>query len=198
MGGRRGQEGKRGDQVARSLGVKPFKPRSCLCLWLSFHTPRTRHRETGTCASDSFPERRVFPNFVNTQDVLVLALLLPLCSLTFSALVLTALLFPLRGVFSLLSSGFTGTWWKLGEGSGELVLCLTFPASSSAPQFPLWEGARHSFVCQVFYFCSSWIFQFSGCFPGQRLPKLLFNKHCPPHPPSWEWAETWLDGRGSV
>jgi len=57
MGGRRGQEAKQGDQITCSLGVNPSRPRSCLCSLLSFHTPQTRHRETGTSASDSFSRK---------------------------------------------------------------------------------------------------------------------------------------------
>lgn len=59
---------------------------------------------------------------------------------------------------------------------------ISFPA-------PGLEGAKHSFVRQMFYFCSYWIFQFSRCLPGQRLLKLLFNKSCPLNSPSLENSE---------
>lgn len=43
-------------------------------------------------------------------------------------------------------------------------------------QCPPLEGAKHSFVHHVFYFCSSWGFQFRGYIPSRRMLKLLFNK----------------------
>lgn len=86
-------------------------------------------------------------------------------------------------------------WWAL---CCMCVLVLTFPAHSSALQPPPLEGAKHSFVHQVFYFCSSWIFQFSGCIQVQRLPKLLPSKLCPPNSPSWVWTERWFEVSGNI
>lgn len=87
--------------------------------------------------------------------------------------------------FALWALSLTGSWRHLAQTQRVCVLPLTFPDSSSACQpLPGLEGAKHSFVHQMFYFCSYWIFQFSRCIPGQRLPKLLFNKSCPPNSPS--------------
>lgn len=86
--------------------------------------------------------------------------------------------------FALWAPSLLGSWRHLAQTQWVCVLPLTFPDSSSAFQPPGLEGAKHSFVRQMFYFCSYWIFQFSRCIPGQRLPKLLFNKSCPPNSPS--------------
>lgn len=53
---------------------------------------------------------------------------------------------------------------------------LCFPPHYQCFQCPPLEGAKHSFVYHVFYFCSSWGFQFRGCIPSRRKLKLLFNK----------------------
>lgn len=175
----------------------------------------------------NFPDRFIFLNFVKTQGILFWVFQIALASqffvlICFSHFSLSLSLFfffpgiLLTSVRSLpspppLSQGHWAfrelvipcepsvVWAVLGETvSGAFVLVLTFSASSSALQSPPLEGANHSFVHQAFYFCSSWIFQFSGCIPGQRLSKLLFNKHCPPNSPSWAGTERLFDKSRSV
>lgn len=112
-----------------------------------------------------FPERLVFLNFVETQVILFWVSQISIASLLVSfspSLAFMGILFPsVRSLASPLPFApedfqlpreLAVPWQAL---CGMFVLGLTFPASSSALQPPPLEGAKHLFVHQVFYFCSS-------------------------------------------
>lgn len=203
------------------LGNKPSKDQgtiyNCCCTSKS-----CRHtiRETGIHASDSFSRKTsVFELCWNSRHFIFglpdfycfFFFPLPSPSPFSLSLFFTCVLFPsIKSLpslppLALRDLSLPGNWYYLGEHSvlcvgfwWTFVLVLTFSASSSALQpLPL-EGTKYSFVHQRFYFCSSRIFQFCGCIPSPRLPKLLFNKHCPLNSPSWAWTKRLFDGSGSV
>lgn len=57
MGGRQGQEAKRGDQLTHSLGVKHFKTRELFVFAAVFPHTTDTPQGTGTSASDSFSRK---------------------------------------------------------------------------------------------------------------------------------------------
>lgn len=112
-----------------------------------------------------FPERLVFLNFVETELILFWVLQISIASVLFSfSLSLAFMGIRLPSVKSFPSPPpfapegfeppreFVVPWRAL---CGMFVLVLTFPASSCALQPPPLERAKHLFVHQVFYFCSS-------------------------------------------